>query len=802
MQSLETRYSTILPTLDRLAPTNIPGVFKHMPGGAIKATEMDNGTVEGYLVSWGNPKDTDLQGEWFTKDTDFCLNWFPVRPALYHHGLDNTVGLKSIGMITTVKADDLGLWVQAQLDLRDKYARAVYEMVKAQQFGWSSGSVDHLVKTLDSGQIIRWPLIEGSITPTPAQPSKVTVRAMKALLKDEFSRISNLRGPLARVDSDTESGDFDKRIFGGTNIMASKSSRTHVIKAARSLGIKLEPGEVEAMADDLDEAVAQDDFDEAAMQDDFDPALMQDDFDDAVMQDDFDDAILQDDFDPAMLQDDFDAYAQDDFDPAMLQDDFDPAMLQDDFDPALMQDDFDDAVMSRKAKMQRMKAQKIKAQRQKMKAAQAAKMSRKNAAMGRPSRKSVDDFGQGTSDVESQARYWRQRAIKAEQMEIPGQRERGFLPNHNIIDEADQKGGYPHAFKAYIRMGEGRLPDREKYVLNAKGYVNFGPSTMTFDGGERAIKTYTGGSDASWGYAVPENWINELNRNVMTEAKMAADCRTVNTTSDRVVQPNLLTTDARRAHAANVSWPGEVPAGASDYAATEDQLSQIAIPIYVMMINHTSSLSALEDSAFDLESEINDAFAEATTVAYESLIWNGNGQGKLMGITNDPTVTSFASTSNTTVGGYLATGSASGFLNADVIKRMVMQLPQGYRGRAKWYMNSNTAAEIMTLKDGMGNYLIDPRDEALRTAGIPDRLMRYPIVYNEWATDIASGAFPVILGDLSRAYTIAKRVEFSVRRFDDAYYAVRDQVLFLGRARVGGQVTQQAALKALKIATS
>ena len=46
------------------------------------------------------------------------------------------------------------------------YARAVYDMVAAKQFGWSSGSVDHLVKIGENGEILVWPLIEGSITPT------------------------------------------------------------------------------------------------------------------------------------------------------------------------------------------------------------------------------------------------------------------------------------------------------------------------------------------------------------------------------------------------------------------------------------------------------------------------------------------------------------------------------------------------------------------------------------------------------------------------------------------------------------
>ena len=85
-----------------------------------------------------------------------------------------------------------------------------------------------------------------------------------------------------------------------------------------------------------------------------------------------------------------------------------------------------------------------------------------------------------------------------------------------------------------------------------------------------------------------------------------------------------------------------------------------------------------------------------------------------------------------TVGGYVATGSTDGIVTADTFKTMLFHLPQGYRQRAKWYMNSNTGLQISTLKkDGMGNYLIDQRDDALRAVGVPDRSVELPTVYNE-----------------------------------------------------------------------
>lgn len=89
--------------------------------------------------------------------------------------------------------------------------------------------------------------------------------------------------------------------------------------------------------------------------------------------------------------------------------------------------------------------------------------------------------------------------------------------------------------------------------------------------------------------------------------------------------------------------------------------------------------------------------------------------------------------------------------SADDLKTTIFHLPMKARKLAKWYMHSNIGLFIATLKDGGGNYLIDQRDDALRTVGVPDRLLGKPIVYNDEMRD--EGVI-VIFGDLSHAYTV------------------------------------------------
>jgi hypothetical protein len=137
-------------------------------GGAVKS--LGNGRVGGYLVMWGDTNRKDLTGEYFKSDTEFGLHWYERRPALYHHGLDDTLKDTVIGNIDTLKADTIGLWAEAQLDLRNQYVRAVQKLVEKGALGWSSGSLPHLVEIETDGRIKRWIIVEGSLTPTPAEP--------------------------------------------------------------------------------------------------------------------------------------------------------------------------------------------------------------------------------------------------------------------------------------------------------------------------------------------------------------------------------------------------------------------------------------------------------------------------------------------------------------------------------------------------------------------------------------------------------------------------------------------------------
>jgi len=138
---------------------------------AVKMADGADDILEGLGIPYGGMfNGRDIDGETFTKSTDLCLDWFAPgdRPLLYHHGLDADAQTTVVGRVAEYKATDKGVWTKVQLDRQSEYFGAIKELVEAGKLYFSSGAMAHLVQRKKSGEITRWPWIELSLTPTPA----------------------------------------------------------------------------------------------------------------------------------------------------------------------------------------------------------------------------------------------------------------------------------------------------------------------------------------------------------------------------------------------------------------------------------------------------------------------------------------------------------------------------------------------------------------------------------------------------------------------------------------------------------
>lgn len=152
----------------------------------IKAIDGDSITVAGYGVVFGGK---DLANESFSTKTDFQLDLVPTKPVFYDHRLAEVK--HPLGMVRNeqIKRDNFGLWLEAQLDRSKEYIKEVTQLIEEGVLGWSSGSVPHLVDVLQGGKIKTWPIVEFSLTPTPAEPRTLGVQHLRSALEAAGIRV-------------------------------------------------------------------------------------------------------------------------------------------------------------------------------------------------------------------------------------------------------------------------------------------------------------------------------------------------------------------------------------------------------------------------------------------------------------------------------------------------------------------------------------------------------------------------------------------------------------------------------------
>lgn len=229
---------------------------------------------------------------------------------------------------------------------------------------------------------------------------------------------------------------------------------------------------------------------------------------------------------------------------------------------------------------------------------------------------------------------------------------------------------------------------------------------------------------------------------------------------------------------------------------TTPQIDRISIPLHELSAMPKASQRLLDDSAFDIESwlagRIADKFARAEAAAFIS----GTGVDKPKGFLAHTKVANASWAWGSL--GYVATGNNGDFATtnaSDAIVDLVYSLNAEYRANATFVMNSKTAGAVRKMKDADGRFLWA---DSLQ-AGEPARLMGYSVLIAEDMPDIASGAYAVAFGDFKNGYTIAERPDLRVLRDP---FSAKPHVLFYASKRVGGDVSDFAAIKLLKFSAS
>ncbi|MGR3572454.1 phage major capsid protein [Brevirhabdus sp.] len=226
------------------------------------------------------------------------------------------------------------------------------------------------------------------------------------------------------------------------------------------------------------------------------------------------------------------------------------------------------------------------------------------------------------------------------------------------------------------------------------------------------------------------------------------------------------------------------------------QIERISIALHELSALPKASQRLLDDSAFDVEGWLAGRIADKFARAEASAFVNGDGVDKPKGFLAHPVIQKDAWSWGKL--GYVATGNDGDFAvnNAsDAVVDLVYALGARYRANASFVMNSKTAGAVRKMKDADGRFLWS---DGL-AAGEPARLMGYPVLIAEDMPDIASGSNAIAFGDFRAGYTVADRPDLRILRDP---FSAKPHVLFYATKRVGGDVSDFAAIKLLKFGVS
>ena len=281
------------------------------------------------------------------------------------------------------------------------------------------------------------------------------------------------------------------------------------------------------------------------------------------------------------------------------------------------------------------------------------------------------------------------------------------------------------------------------------------------------------GTDSEGGYLVPDEFEASLIQALEEENIIRRLATVITTGGDRKI-PVVAT----KGTASWVDEEGAVP-------ESDDSFGQVSLGAFKLATMIKVSEELLNDSAFNLESYIAQAFAGRIGSREEEGFLIGNGTGKPTGI--------FAATGGGQVG--VTTASATA-VTLDEVLDLYYSLKSPYRRNAVFVMNDSTVKAIRKLKDSTGQYLWQP---SVKEA-TPDTILSRPLYTSAYAPEIAVSNKAIAFGDF-KYYWIADREGRVFKRLNELY-AANGQVGFMATQRVDGKLTLPEAVKLLQMKAS
>ena len=356
------------------------------------------------------------------------------------------------------------------------------------------------------------------------------------------------------------------------------------------------------------------------------------------------------------------------------------------------------------------------------------------------------------------------------------------------------------ALDAALKNYDEKFSQFEKQLSNVEASVK--TITLNPDGGENrkdaaahkafnaflrtgeVMDAMTAGTDAQGGYLVPEVQATEILK-LAADGNPMRELATVKTISGESY-PFLV-----RSGSAGSGWVAETAARPVTDTPT---YSERRITPYEIYANPAVSQILLEDTAFDIEAEINEAVAQEFSDQENTKFFSGTGTDQIQGLLAGTTVDD-ASWVDGKVG--ILTAASSTAVTGDELIDLQDALKDRYQANATWLMNKKTFTAIRKLKQGTSGadrYLLWTPE--IIGGRLVNTLMGVPVKKCTAMPEMASEKLAVVYGDIRAAYVIVDRIGVSIMRDP---YTNKPYVNFYTRKRVGGGIRNFEAFKALKM---
>lgn len=330
---------------------------------------------------------------------------------------------------------------------------------------------------------------------------------------------------------------------------------------------------------------------------------------------------------------------------------------------------------------------------------------------------------------------------------------------------------YRNAWENWARLGNGELSAEDRSILqNAQHNVSRDEL--------RALGIATG---SIGGYAVPEGFLNEIEREMLFFGSMMEVARVIRTsTGNPLPWPTVDdTSNTGRLIAENTTVTQ------TDVSFGQKQLNAFLYSSDAVLVPYT----LMQDEAIGLEDLLASLLGERLG-RIENTHWTtGTGTGQPEGITT-----------NVTTGKTGATGQTTTVTSDDLID-LIHSVDRAYRqmGRVaggaargpRFMMHDLSLAIVRKLKDGEGRPIYQFSDRE----GEPDRLHGYPVSINNDVPQMAADAKSILFGDFFRGYIIRIVRDMQLLRLTERY-ADALQVGFFAFMRMDGRPVTTSAVKA------